>query len=408
VLYKGPGPASGGQGLTGRAWPNAQFQFARGPRSRPREQPCLLPEGERDRSANELPSSRIPHLALLSPMRIIITMVLVAARVAAARSSSSALPAGRRRLALAAAPAPCVARTPLAQRARSAAASPFTVVSWNVAGLRAAGRAEALAELVAAADPDVLLLQETKLQDQHVDAFRECLPGYASHWACSGPPGRKGYSGTAAFVADRHGAAPPVVTSGLGDATVDAANEGRALTLTFPELGGGLVVVGTYVPNSGAGLTRLGYRLDEWEPAMRAHIKSLGDRVVLAGDLNVAHLDADIWNAGAAHLKKQSGTTPEERAAFRVLLDDCDLVDPLVALHGVGQEGGAEGAFSYWSQRAKARPVNRGLRLDYTLCTGGLVPHAADILHDATAVSDHCPVLVTLDLGAEASSPGGR
>ena len=58
---------------------------------------------------------------------------------------------------------------------------------------------------------------------------------------------------------------------------------------------------------------------------MRAHLKALeakGKAVVLFGDLNVAHLDADIWNATAKHIPKSAGTTPQERAAFAELLSD--------------------------------------------------------------------------------------
>ena len=57
---------------------------------------------------------------------------------------------------------------------------------------------------------------------------------------------------------------------------------------------------------------------------MRAHLTQLasdGKPVVLLGDLNVAHLDADIWNHAAKHIPKSAGTTPEERRAFGELLE---------------------------------------------------------------------------------------
>ena len=39
-------------------------------------------------------------------------------------------------------------------------------------------------------------------------------------------------------------------------------------------------------------------------------------QVVWCGDMNVCHLDADIWNVGAKHLAKSAGTTKEERESF--------------------------------------------------------------------------------------------
>lgn len=56
---------------------------------------------------------------------------------------------------------------------------------------------------------------------------------------------------------------------------------------------------------------------------MRSYLRDLNSRkpVVFCGDLNVAHLDADIYNWDAKHISKQSGCTPEERASFGVLLE---------------------------------------------------------------------------------------
>ena len=60
--------------------------------------------------------------------------------------------------------------------------------------------------------------------------------------------------------------------------------------------------------------------------------------------------------------------------------------------------------YTYWSQRARNRPRNRGLRLDYFLLTRALAARAAatpgalvDCQHLAALEgSDHCPVLLTL------------
>lgn len=75
---------------------------------------------------------------------------------------------------------------------------------------------------------------------------------------------------------------------------------------------------------------------------------------VLLGDLNVAHLDADIWNVTAKHIPKSAGCTPREREAFGQMLADGPYVD---CFRHLWPE--ATGAFSYWSTRSgnQVRPV---------------------------------------------------
>ena len=92
--------------------------------------------------------------------------------------------------------------------------------------------------------------------------------------------------------------------------------------------------------------------------------------VIFSGDLNVAHLDSDIWNPTAKHIAKSAGTTPQERSSFSTLLG-CGFTDSLRHFYP-----DAKGQFTYWSQRANGRPVNRGLRLDYFVCSNDLFDSA--------------------------------
>ena len=225
-----------------------------------------------------------------------------------------------------------------------------TLIHWNVGGLNGllngkdAEARKALLKLVAEEAPDVLAISEHKLSEEKKAAGEKALldlvPGYAAHWAiCTA---KKGYSGVVCLVKDGTQAAVLEVD------TVGALHEGRTITLALD----GLSVVAAYVPNSGQSLDRLSYRTDTWEPAMLAHLQKLEATApcVLFGDLNVAHLDADIWNVGAKHLVKSAGTTPQERAAFGKLLD-AGYVDAFRHLHP-----DATGCFSYWSTRS-GRPA---------------------------------------------------
>ena len=75
--------------------------------------------------------------------------------------------------------------------------------------------------------------------------------------------------------------------------------EGRVLTLNLAKPD--MYVVVSYVPNSGAGRKRIDYRINEWEKDMRGYLTELAKEkpVAYVGDMNVAHLDLDIWKAGA-------------------------------------------------------------------------------------------------------------
>ena len=134
---------------------------------------------------------------------------------------------------------------------------------------------------------------------------------------------------------------------------------------------------------------------------MRAHLRALGDQkkpVVLFGDLNVGHLDADIWNVTAKHIPKSAGLTPRERAAFGQMLEEGPYVDCFRQLWPE-----ASGCFSFWSTRSGNELLNRGLRLDYAVASasltdrsGPLALHDCAILYDYAPRGDHAPTLVSL------------
>lgn len=159
------------------------------------------------------------------------------------------------------------------------------VLCWNVAGLRAllAKDAGALSAVVQREQPDVLCLQETKLQEEHVkvvEAASQLLapagPMAAAVWNCSSE--KKGYAGTAVFCRQ-----PPLsVARGIGAPQHDG--EGRVVTVELADV----YVVNAYVPNSGDGLKRLDYRTKEWDQAFSAYVRGLEAKkpVIIAGDMN--------------------------------------------------------------------------------------------------------------------------
>ena len=236
------------------------------------------------------------------------------------------------------------------------------------------------------------------------------FPNYRPIWACA--TDKKGYSGLVTLI--KKDVVEPIGAHSLRNATVKVEtpqkslekyelvsahrglgmppnqseynSEGRVITLNLAKPN--VYLVFSYVPNSGDGLKRLRYRIDTWEADCREYLQQLAKEkpVCYVGDLNVAHLDSDIWNAGAKHLEKSAGTTTEERNNFSKLLD-CGFVDGFRHFHP-----DAKGHFTYWSVRARNKPHNRGLRLDYTVVSESLVndSNASIQLADAFLDKDLC------------------
>ncbi len=249
-------------------------------------------------------------------------------------------------------------------------------ISWNVNGLRAVTNKGIFTEEFARLDADFFCLQETKLQEGQIDLNFE---GYQSFWNYAE---KKGYSGTAIFT--KH--TPEAVSYGIGVPEFD--NEGRVITLTYPEFH----LVTVYTPNAKEDLSRLTYR-QEWEDAFLSHLKRLEETrpVIFCGDLNVAHKEIDLKNPKPNRGK--AGFTDEEREKFSTLLES-GFTDTFRYFYPQ-----KEAEYSWWSYRYNARQNNAGWRIDYFVTSKALDEklHSASI-HQEIFGSDHCPVELIIDL----------
>jgi len=255
------------------------------------------------------------------------------------------------------------------------------LLSWNVNGLRAALK-KGFRDFLAAEQPDVLCLQETKLSSDLVDAF--VFEGYPHlYWNCAE---KKGYSGTAVLSKTE----PWTVTYGLGSAEHD--REGRVITAEYPDF----YLVTVYTPNSqnhddNGRPRRLDYRTLEWDVAFLHYVKTLeaAKPVVFCGDLNVAHTEIDLANPKSN--RKNAGFTDEERARFDAILE-AGFVDTFRRLYPEARD-----RYSWWSYRAGARKRNVGWRIDYFCVSASLAPSIEDaLILDQIEGSDHCPVGLVL------------
>lgn len=247
-------------------------------------------------------------------------------------------------------------------------------ISWNVNGLRACVQ-KGFLDFFNSIDADFFCIQESKLQAGQIDLD---LPGYHQYWNYAE---KKGYSGTTIFAKNE----PLSVSYGIGIEEHD--KEGRVITLEYDNF----YLVTCYTPNSQNELKRLPYRM-QWEDDFREYLKTLDAKkpVVLCGDLNVAHNEIDLKNPKTN--RKNAGFSDEERAKMTELLGS-GFTDTFRYFYP-----DAEGIYSWWSYRFKAREKNAGWRIDYFITSKRIndkLKKAA--IHTDVLGSDHCPVEVDIE-----------
>jgi exodeoxyribonuclease-3 len=255
-----------------------------------------------------------------------------------------------------------------------------TIATWNVNSINA--RLPNLLAWLGEAQPDVVLLQETKCVDDSFPRLEIMAAGYQAE-----AHGQKSYNGVAIL------AKAPIldVRAGLPGDEDDA--QARYIEATV----GGLRVASIYLPNGNpVGTPKFPYKL-AWMDRLRAHAASLlemGMPMVLGGDYNVIPepldcRDPTVWLGDALY-------QPETRRAFRSLLN-LGLYDAFRTRYPE-----KAGAYTFWDYQAGAWQADDGIRIDHLL----LSPQAVDRLVDCRIdkvprgrqrASDHTPVLVELE-----------
>jgi len=252
------------------------------------------------------------------------------------------------------------------------------IISYNVNGIRAAIK-KGLIEWISAAAPDVLCIQETKAQPDQIPLFEFEIMGYRSY---AHSAKKKGYSGVAIFTKNE----PDHVEAGTGIQKYD--DEGRFLRLDF----GDVSVVSVYHPSGSSGDERQAFKM-QWLFDFQDYVTELRKtrpKLIISGDYNICHEVIDIHDP--VRNAKISGFLPEEREWMTGFLNS-GFIDSFRHLNKQPHN------YSWWSYRANARANNKGWRIDYNMVTENMKEQIkrAAILPQAMH-SDHCPVLVEMDL----------
>jgi exodeoxyribonuclease-3 len=266
----------------------------------------------------------------------------------------------------------------------------LTVTSVNVNGLRAAAK-KGFVEWLAETSADVLCLQEVRAEPGQLPEEVRAPEGWHVVHA---PAAAKGRAGVSLYTRRE----PDRVRIGFGSEEFDSS--GRYVEADLP----GVTVASLYLPSGEVGTERQDEKVRFMDEFL-AHLKELRERaaadgreVVVCGDWNIAHQEADLKNWRAN--KKNSGFLPEERAWLgRVLdADDGGYVDVVRALHP-----DAEGPYSWWSYRGRAFDNDSGWRIDLHVASPGLAGKAVKGFVERAAThgerwSDHAPVTVVYEL----------
>jgi exodeoxyribonuclease III len=251
------------------------------------------------------------------------------------------------------------------------------LATWNVNSL--AVRLPQLLDWLATQQPDVLVLQETKLTDDKFPHAEIEAAGYAVQWF-----GQKTYNGVALL-------SKVPATDVVRNIPGFADDLARVITGTVD----GVRIVGAYFPNGQApGSEKFEYKM-QWLRALRDWLReelAAHPKLVLMGDFNIAPEDRDVFDpvawAGQIHC------TDEERGHFRHLLG-LGLHDAFRLFEQPPK------SWSWWDYRMLAFRKNQGLRIDLILVSEALKATVAECAIDKAPrknerPSDHAPVWARL------------
>lgn len=253
------------------------------------------------------------------------------------------------------------------------------IVSYNVNGIRSALN-KGLLDWIKTDNADIYCFQELKANLEDIDTAAFESLGYHGYWY---PAQKKGYSGVGIITKLK----PNEVYYGCGLEQADV--EGRVLQLRFDHF----YLVNTYFPSGSSGDERQEYKmvfLNEYLALMQSKFEIPNANLIIAGDYNICHKEIDIHDPKGN--KDSSGFLPDERAWMDKLFE-AGMVDSFRHMNTDPHQ------YSWWSYRANARNNNKGWRIDYINVSEAMKDKIRQaVIHPDVKHSDHCPVLLELDI----------
>ncbi|MDP7062661.1 MAG: exodeoxyribonuclease III [Planctomycetota bacterium] len=252
-------------------------------------------------------------------------------------------------------------------------------ISWNVNSLRT--RFERVLGVLERHQPDLLCLQETKVQDEQfpVDALADA--GYLSSFH-----GQKTYNGVALLSKE------PLADVQNGFPGDPAPDQARVISCVLD----GIRYVNVYVINGKAlGTDKFALKM-QWLDALTTWLGSFDpkDALVVLGDFNIAPDERDVHDVDKWRGKIHFSEEEHEKLAAMAALG---LTDMYREFHSEG------GLYSWWDYRGGAFPRDFGLRIDLALGSEAAVKRCSGTLLDRderkkgdweAKPSDHVPLIL--------------
>ncbi|RYZ06321.1 MAG: exodeoxyribonuclease III [Myxococcales bacterium] len=255
---------------------------------------------------------------------------------------------------------------------------PLKLATWNVNSIRA--RLDAVLGWLETEQPDVLCMQETKVEDDDFPSDELQMLGYAVAMA-----GQPTYNGVA--ICSRL----PMKDIQIGQLGASPDAEKRLIAATI----GGVRVLSAYIPNGRTVSSPAFAEKLAWLAQLRRTLseREAGRDVFLGGDFNVASDERDVYDPEAFRGKVHFH--PDERRELEEL-KQLGFVDTFRRFEE------RAGLYSWWDYRAGGFRKNQGLRIDYAFLSTALAARSKRCRMDEKPrhqdkPSDHIPVIVELE-----------
>ena len=251
------------------------------------------------------------------------------------------------------------------------------IVTWNVNSIKV--RLPQVIDWLVINQPDVLCLQETKLQDENFPLAEITAAGYQASYA-----GQKAYNGVALI--SKHSCSEVI-------SSIPALEDPqkRVLAATY----GDIRVICIYVPNGESiESEKYQYKL-KWLTALNLWLRDelhKYPKLVLLGDFNIAPEECDVHDPELWRGKVLF--SQPEKDAFQELIN-LGLVDSFRLFNQPDK------LYTWWDYRMMAFRRNSGMRIDHILLSNDLAKVCTSCVIDKEArkferPSDHAPVIVEL------------
>lgn len=244
------------------------------------------------------------------------------------------------------------------------------IATWNMNGYRSAEKINALENLVSNNDPDIICLQEIKMNDKLYDELN-----YNTYYNFAF---KKGYSGSVVMTKIK----PLNVVYDIGLERFD--REGRFLLLEFEDF----VLINIYIPHGGRNKENHPYKFEALDNLIKL-IKGINKNLIICGDFNIAHTELDLKNY-KTNYNNNMFSFPERAKIDEIL--SLGLVDSFRVIEKDGD------IYSAWPNAYNARERNMGWRIDYIFVSEVLKDKIKSVKYLKEQLgSDHAPCVLCLD-----------